>query len=97
VDLIVLHIGSAQRTGQNASISLGTVAVEEMRDQAKVRRADAAACDPESGQVLASAVVQDELQEQAAECVAPREALLPAETDELVETPGTSVTEELPC
>jgi outer membrane lipoprotein SlyB len=58
------------------------VIVEEVKGQANVRRADPAACQPESASVIASADVQEELQEEAAECVAAKEALLAAETEE---------------
>ena len=50
--------------------------VEQVKDQANVRRADPTACQPESKEVLASADVQEELQEEAAECLAAKEALL---------------------
>jgi outer membrane lipoprotein SlyB len=58
------------------------VVVEEARYQANVRRADSAACEPESAQVMSSADVQEELQGEAAECLAAKEAMLSAETDE---------------
>ncbi|MGD8439776.1 MAG: hypothetical protein PVG53_04525 [Holophagae bacterium] len=58
------------------------VVVEEARDQANVRRADPTACQPESAAVMASPDVQEELQEEAAECLAAKEAMLSSETDE---------------
>jgi outer membrane lipoprotein SlyB len=58
------------------------VIVEQVKDQANVRRADPTACQPESSQVIASPDVQEELQEEAAECQAAKEALLAAETSE---------------
>jgi len=58
------------------------VIVEEMKDQANVRRADPTACQPESAEVLKSADVQEELQEEAAECLSAKEEMLAAETTE---------------
>jgi len=58
------------------------VAVEEVNGQANVRRADRAACAPEAASVMSSPDVQEELQEEAAECFAAKEALLAAETAE---------------
>jgi hypothetical protein len=54
--------------------------VEQVKDNANVRRADPTACQPESKEVLASEDVQEELQEEAAECAAAKEELLAAET-----------------
>jgi outer membrane lipoprotein SlyB len=61
------------------------VIVEEAKDQANIRRADPTACQPESATALASADVQAELQEEAAECVGAKDELLKAETDEQFE------------
>jgi outer membrane lipoprotein SlyB len=61
------------------------VVVEEVNDQANVRRADHTACEPASASVMSSADVQEELQEEAAECVAAKEEMLAAETDEQFE------------
>jgi hypothetical protein len=58
------------------------VVVEEVKGQANVRRADPTTCQPESAPVIASPDVQEELQEEAAECLAAKDALLAAETDE---------------
>lgn len=58
------------------------VIVEEAKDQANVRRADPTACEPESEPVMASSDVQEELQEEASECLAAKEEMLAAETDE---------------
>lgn len=58
------------------------VVVEEVKGQVNVRRADSAACEPESAAVISSADVQEELQEEAAECLAAKEEMLAAETDE---------------
>jgi hypothetical protein len=61
------------------------VIIEEARDQANVRRADPAACQPESAQVIASPAVQEEFQEEAEECLAAKDELLSAETAEQFE------------
>jgi hypothetical protein len=61
------------------------VIVEEVKGQANVRRADPATCQPESAPVVASADVQEELQEEASECAAAKEAMLAAETEEQFE------------
>ena len=61
------------------------VIVEEVNGQANVRRADPTACQPGSASAMASADVQEELQEEAAECIAAKEAMLAAETDEQFE------------
>jgi outer membrane lipoprotein SlyB len=61
------------------------VIVEQVKDQANVRRADPTACQPESADVLASPDVQEELQEEAEECLAAKEELLAAQTAEQFE------------
>ncbi len=61
------------------------VIVEQVRDQANVRRADPTACQPESAAAIASADVQEELQEEAAECQAAKDAMLAADTAEQFE------------
>lgn len=72
-----------QVVSDQAEIRTGDcVVVEEANGQANVRRADRAACEPEAEAVLADADVQEELQEEAAECLAAKEAMLAAETDE---------------
>jgi hypothetical protein len=58
------------------------VIIEEAKDQANVRRADSSACQPESAAAVASPEVQEEFQEEAAECLAAKEAMLAAETEE---------------
>jgi len=58
------------------------VIVEQVKDQANVRRADPTACEPESEPVMSSADVQEELQEEAAECLAAKEEMLAAQTEE---------------
>ena len=61
------------------------VIVEEINGQANVRRADPTACEPESEAVMADADVQEELQEEAAECLAAKEEMLAAETEKAFE------------
>ncbi len=61
------------------------VIVEEVKGQANVRRADPTTCQPESAPVIASAGVQQELQEEAAECLSAKEEMLAAETVEQFE------------
>jgi len=56
--------------------------IEEAKDQASVRRAGSSTCRPESADAVASPDVQEELREQAAECLAAKEAMLAAETEE---------------
>ena len=59
--------------------------IEEVKDQANVRRADPMDCQPGSAKALASTDVQGELQEEAMECATAKEALLAAETPEQFE------------
>jgi len=58
------------------------VVVEEVKGQANVRRVDPGTCAPESAQAIASPDVQEELLEEATECLSAKEALLAAETAE---------------
>jgi hypothetical protein len=58
------------------------VIIEEVKGQANIRRADSVMCQPESKPVIAASDVQEELQEEASECLAAKEALLAAETPE---------------
>jgi outer membrane lipoprotein SlyB len=58
------------------------VVVEEVKGQANIRRTDPTACQPESATMIASAAVQEELQEEASECLTAKEELLAAETAE---------------
>jgi len=59
------------------------VMIEEIKDTVNIRRMDGSACDPKSQQALKE--VASELQEEATECVAAKELLLRAETDEEIE------------
>jgi len=56
------------------------VTVEEVKDSANIRRADPIMCEPESAAAVEA--VSDELQEEAVECLAAKEALLSAETEQ---------------
>ena len=59
------------------------VMIEEIKDTVNIRRMDGSACDPKSKTALKE--VEPELQEEASECVAAKELLLRAETDEQIE------------
>ncbi len=61
------------------------VAVEESRGKANIRRISHTACQPKSASVLNDPAIQEEMQEEAAECVAAKEELLAAETDEAID------------
>ncbi len=61
------------------------VAVEESGGKANIRRISDTACQPESAPILNEPAIQEEMQEEAAECVAVKEELLAAETDEDVD------------
>jgi len=57
------------------------VAVEESGNRANIRRIAASACEPEAQQVLNDPAVKQEMQEEAAECIAAKEELLAAKTE----------------
>ena len=61
------------------------VFVEEAGGSANIKRAPATACDPASADVMDDADVIEELQEEAAECAAAKQALIDAETDEEID------------
>jgi outer membrane lipoprotein SlyB len=61
------------------------VYVEEAGGRANIRRAPQTACEPSSQAVMNDPVIQEELQEEAAECAAAKDALLAAETDEEID------------
>ncbi len=61
------------------------VAVEESGGKANIRRISDTACQPESAQILNDPAIKEELQEEAAECAAAKEAVLAAETDEAID------------
>ncbi len=72
-------------TDQN-QIRLGDcVSVEESGGKANIRRISSTACQPESASILNDPAIQEELQEEAAECAAVKEELLAAETDEAID------------
>ncbi len=59
------------------------VTIEQVRDNANIRRVDPVMCEPATRDVIAD--VEAELQEEAAECYAAKQELLEAESDEAVE------------
>jgi len=61
------------------------VVVEEAAGRANIRRTAQAACGAGSQAVMADADIQAELQEEAAECSAAKDALVAAETDEQID------------
>ncbi len=87
--LYTIGVGSGQMiqvVSDQTQVRVGDcVIVEEIGDKANVRRTDPASCQPESAPVISSPTVQEELQEEAAECLAAKEELLSAETTEQLE------------
>ena len=81
------------RTGQGSAITVVTdqtqirigdcVTVEETSKGANVRRGDPSMCEPASAQAVAE--LEDEMQEEAAECASAKDGLLAAETAEQFE------------
>ena len=61
------------------------VYVEEAGGTANIRRAPATACQPESREVMKDPVIVEEMQEEAAECVAAKQELVDADTDAAVD------------
>jgi len=61
------------------------VMVEESGGRANIRRTALSACDDASQSVMNEPDIQAELQEEAAECIAAKEELIAAETDERME------------
>lgn len=61
------------------------VFVEQAGGSANIRRAAPAACAPEIEEVLADPEIAEELQEEAAECAAARQAVVDAETQEQID------------
>ncbi len=59
------------------------VVIEELRDTVNIRRIDSSGCDPKSAQAIKE--IEDEFEEEASECLAAKELLLKAETDEEIE------------
>lgn len=58
------------------------VYVEQSGNSANIRRAPATACAPAAQEVMQDPAIQAEMQEEAAECVAAKQELIDAETDE---------------
>ena len=61
------------------------VAVEESGGRANIRRMSQTACDPESKSLMKDPAIQEEMQEEAAECTAAKKELVAAKTDEEVD------------
>ena len=61
------------------------VAVEESGGRANIRRMSQTACDPESKSLMNDPAIQEEMQEEAAECTAAKKELVAAKTDEEVD------------
>ena len=61
------------------------VYVEEAGGTANIRRAPAAACQPESQSVMQEPEIVEEMQEEAAECVAAKQELVDADSDAAVD------------
>jgi outer membrane lipoprotein SlyB len=61
------------------------VAVEESGGKANIRRMSQTACEPESKSLMQDPAMQEEMQEEAAECTAAKKELVAAETDEQVD------------
>lgn len=74
--------GSEMRvvSDQNQVVPGDCVTVEQVRDNANIRRADPVLCEPETRQVMGD--LEPELQEEAEECYAAKQELLNAESDD---------------
>ena len=74
--------GSQMRviSDQNQVVPGDCVTVEQVRDNANIRRADPMLCEPETRQVMGD--LEPELQEEAEECYTAKQELLNAESDE---------------
>jgi hypothetical protein len=74
--------GSQMRviSDQNQVVPGDCVTVEQVRDNANIRRADPVLCEPETQQIMGE--LEGELLEEADECYAAKQELLAAETDE---------------
>jgi outer membrane lipoprotein SlyB len=74
--------GSEMRviSDQNQVVPGDCVTVEQVRDNANIRRADPVLCEAETRQVMGD--LEPELQEEAEECYAAKQELLNAESDE---------------
>ena len=72
-------------TEQTAILIGDCVIVEEAGGRANIRRTALSACDVASQSLMNSPEIRAELQEEAAECIAAKEGLVNAETDEQME------------
>jgi outer membrane lipoprotein SlyB len=79
---VKMQDGSEMRvvSDQNQVVAGDCVTVEQVRDNANIRRADPVLCEPETRQVMGD--LEPELQEEAEECYAAKQELLNAATDE---------------
>jgi outer membrane lipoprotein SlyB len=79
---VKMQDGSEMRvvSDQNQVVPGDCVTVEQVRDNANIRRADPVLCEPETRQVMND--LEPELQEEAEECYAAKQELLNAESDE---------------
>lgn len=79
---VQMQDGSQMRviSDQNQVVPGDCVTVEQVRDNANIRRADPVLCEPETRQVMGD--LQPELQEEAEECYAAKQELLNAASDE---------------
>jgi len=80
--VVKLQDGSEMRvvSDQDQVVPGDCVTVEQVRDNANIRRADPVLCEPETRQVMGD--LEPELEEEAEECYAAKQELLNAETDE---------------
>lgn len=80
---VTLNDGTAIRIAtEQTELQVGDCAyVEEARGTANIRRAQAAACEPASQEVMKDPAIAEELQEEAAECVAAKQELVDADDD----------------
>ena len=76
-DGVIIQVVTDQR-----HLRLGDcVAVEESGGRANIRRLAQTACQPESQAVMEDAAIQEEMQDEAAECLEAKEQVLAAETE----------------
>ena len=72
-------------TEQTAILIGDCVIVEESGGRANIRRTAISACDAASQSIMNSPDIQEEMQEEAAECFAAKDGLVNAETDQQME------------
>jgi outer membrane lipoprotein SlyB len=80
--VVKMQDGSEMRvvSDQNQVVPGDCVTVEQVKDNANIRRADPVLCEPETRQVMDD--LEPELEEEAEECYAAKQEMLNAETDE---------------